>query len=181
MSAQDELYGLLAEFATPDEVKRAAASAFASGYRRMDAYTPFPVEGLDEALRFRPRLLPYLVFSGGLGGAAAGYFMQYYASVHHYPLEVAGRPLHSWPAFIPLTFELSILGAALTALVVLILGNRLPQPHHPLFAIEAFERASQDRFFLCIEARDARFDRRKTRAFLEELRPAAIHEVRGPE
>ncbi len=176
-----ELYGLLAEFATAAEVKRAAAAAFDSGYRRMDAYAPFAVEGLDDALHFRPRLLPYLAFAGGAGGAAAGYFMQYYASVHHYPLEVAGRPLHSWPSFIPITFELAVLGAALTALVALFVGNRLPQPHHPLFAVAAFERASQDRFFLCIEAGDAHFDPGRTRAFLEALGPAAIHEVKGRE
>lgn len=179
MTAPDNLYGLLAEFTTAEQVRRAASLAFMKGYRQMDAYTPFPVEGLDEALRFRPSVLPYLVFAGGLGGGLTGYFMQYYSSVYHYPLAVAGRPLHSWPAFIPLSFELTILGAALTALLVLIIGNRLPQPYHPLFNIEQFERASQDRFFLCIEARDSLFDRDGTRAFLEELGPAAVYHVQG--
>jgi hypothetical protein len=170
-------YGLLAEFATAAEVTAAAQSAYSQGYRCMDAYTPFPVEGLDAALGFRPRLLPYLAFLGGLGGACMGYFMQYFTSVHHYPLIVAGRPFHSWPSFVPLTFELAILGAALMTLLALMIGNRLPEPHHPLFNIEAFERASQDRFFLCIEARDRRFDVQQTRHHLEALHPAAIYEV----
>lgn len=178
MKPPHELYGLLAEFTTAEEVRRAATLAFAKGYRQLDAYTPFPVDGLDEALRFRPKVLPYLVFMGGLGGGLLGYFMQYYSSLYHYPLEVAGRPLHSWPAFIPLSFELTILGAALTALAVLLIGSRLPQPYHPLFNVEQFERASQDRFFLCIEARDLQFDPERTRLFLAELSPFAVYEVK---
>ena len=175
--ANESPYGLMAEFTSAAQLLTATQAAARLGYRQLDAYSPQPVEGLDEALSFRPRFLPWLVFLGGISGGAGAYFMQYYASVHDYPLLVAGRPLHSWPAFIPITFELTILAAALTALLVLLIGSRLPQPYHPVFNVEQFARASQDRFFLCIEASDPHFELGETRQFLESLAPVAVHQV----
>lgn len=167
-------YGLLAEFADVDALLRAAESARAAGYRRLDAYTPFPVEGLSEALGMRHTRLPWIVLGGGVVGALAGYGLQYWVSAIEYPLNVGGRPLHSWPAFIPVTFELTILVAALAAVLGMLALNGLPMPHHPLFGVEAFSLASRDRFFLCIEARDPRFDAERTRSFLESLSPAGV-------
>jgi hypothetical protein len=179
MNGADSRYGLLAEFERAEQLLHATEQAVQAGYRRLDAYSPQPVEGLDEALRFRPRYLQWVIFLLGLGGGAGAYFMQYYACVVDYPLLVAGRPLHSWPAFIPITFELTILAAALTAAFGMLAANRLPMPYHPVFHVESFARASQDRFFLCIECSDPRFDAVGTRRFLESLAPLAVHEVAG--
>lgn len=171
------LYGLMAEFETAKALVEAATRARLAGYRRMDAYTPIPIEELNEALDLRRTRLPLIVLLGGLAGGLAGYGLQYWSQVIEYPLNVGGRPFHSWPHFIPVTFETTVLGAALAAFVGLWVLNGLPQPYHPVFNVPAFARASTDRFFLVIEAADPRFDREKTRRFLEDLRPAGVYDV----
>jgi len=171
------LYGLMAEFESPKALVAAAESARLAGYRKMDAYTPIPIEELSEALGQRPTRLPILVFLGGLAGGVGGYALQYWSQVIAYPMNVGGRPFHSWPHFIPVTFETTVLGAALTAFLGMWALNRLPQPYHPVFNVPAFGRASTDRFFLCIEAGDPRFDRQETWKFLEGLRPVGVSEV----
>jgi len=172
-----DIYGLLAEFGSPNELLQAAQETKRRGYRRVDAYSPFPIEGLAESLGMHRTRLPFLVLLGGIIGGLSGYGMQYYASVFSYPLNVGGRPLHSWPAFVPVTFELTILGAALTAVIGMLMLNGLPRPYHPLFGIDAFARATQDRFFLCIEAVDPLFDRSATREFLQSLTVCPVTEV----
>ena len=173
---KDWAYGLVAEFATDAELMRAAEKAYERGYRKMDGYTPFPIEGLAEALGKKNRI-PFLVLIGGILGGGSAYFMEWFANVISYPINVGGRPLHSWPAFIPITFELTVLGAALTAFFGSLALSGLPRPYHPMFNLPEFERASQDRFFLCIEAADARFDAKETRAFLESLEPLMVAAV----
>jgi hypothetical protein len=177
MTRRPPIYGLLAEFDNPTDLLRAAEAARRAGYRKMDAYSPFPVEGLAEALGFHRTGLPMVIFLGGLAGCVGGFFMQYYASVIGYPLNVGGRPLNSWPAFLPVTFELTVLIAALAAVLGLLALNGLPMPYHPLFNVPRFALASRDRFFLCIEARDSRFDRTATRQFLSDLHPREVSEV----
>ena len=164
------LHGLMAEFETPTALVAAAEQARLQGYRHMDAYTPIPIEELNEALGLRRTRLPRLVLAGGILGGLAGYGLQYWSLTIAYPLNVGGRPLHSWPYFIPITFETTVLGAALAAFVGMWARNRLPQPYHPVFNAPAFARASLDRFFLCIEATDPRFDRHATGKFLDSLR-----------
>ncbi len=171
------LYGLLAEFDTPDDLVAAAERAHADGYRRLDAYTPFPVHGLAEAIGFRTNRLPLLVLIGGILGAGFGFFSQYWAAVFDYPINVGGRPLNSWPAFIPITFEVTILLAALTAVLGMLALNGLPQPYHPVFNAPRFALATRDRFFLCIEAADPRFDPQATRKFLEDLGAKEVTDV----
>lgn len=171
------LYGLMAEFETARGLVEAATRARLAGYRKMDAYTPIPVEELNEALDLRRTRLPLIVLLGGIAGGLAGYGLQYWSQVIEYPMNVGGRPFHSWPHFIPVTFETTVLGAALAAFVGLWALNGLPQPYHPVFNVPAFARASTDRFFLVIEAADPRFDREKTRRFLEDLRPAGVYDV----
>lgn len=170
------LYGMMAEFSTHEELVRAAEKAHASGFRKMDAFAPFPIEGLAEALGRKTRL-PLAVLIGGIIGGVGAYFMQWDANVISYPLNVGGRPLNSWPAFVPITFELTVLAAALTAFFVSLGRNGLPRPHHPVFNVAEFERASQDRFFLCIEAEDRQFHAEQTREFLQSLNPLTIAEV----
>jgi hypothetical protein len=169
-------YGLLAEFSTHEQLMRAAEQAYAAGFRSMDGYAPFAVEGLAEALGKKNRL-PLLVLIGGIIGGVGGYFMEWYANAISYPINVGGRPIHSWPAFIPITFELTILCAGLTAFVGSLALNGLPRFYHPLFHVPEFDRASQDRFFLCIKSRDRKFRSKETRAFLEGLEPLSITEV----
>jgi hypothetical protein len=162
---------MMAEFATPDELLRAAQAAYDGGYRKMDAYAPLPIHGLAEALGFRKTRLPLLVLGGGVLGAAGGYVLCYFMTAIAYLHNVGGRPVHSWPSYIPVTFETGVLMASLSAVVGMIAMNGLPRPYHPVFNAPGFERASIDRFFLCIEAEDPKFDRDRTRAFLDNLDP----------
>jgi hypothetical protein len=177
MAPEEPLYGVLAEFAEPAELVKATRAAREAGYTRMDAYTPFPVEGLAEALGFRRTRVPLLVFLGGLFGCVSGYLMQYWCAGVGYPLDIGGRPYNSWPAFIPVTFEMTILCAALTAVVGMLFLNGLPMPYHPTFNVPRFALASRDRFFLCIEARDPKFNREQTRQFLSGLHPRELSDV----
>ncbi|MGH9324199.1 MAG: DUF3341 domain-containing protein [Vicinamibacteria bacterium] len=177
MTAKEPIYGILAEFEEKSSLLEAARRAYEEGYRRMDAYSPFPIEGLAELLGHRRSFLPWLVLGGGISGGVLGYALQYYLSALHYPLNVGGRPLHSWPAFIPVTFELTILGGALTAVFGMLALNRLPTPYHPLFAVAGFELATSSRFFLCIEASDPSFDPERTLEFLRGLGPRRAVEV----
>jgi hypothetical protein len=171
------IYGLLAEFEGPNALVAAAQRTREEGYRRIDAYSPFPIEELAEALGLRPTRLPLLVLFGGLVGGIGAYFMLYYSAAIDYPLNVGGRPFHSWPMFIPITFEVTILVAALTAVLGMLALNGLPMPYHPVFNVQRFALATRDRFFLCIEATDAKFDREATWKFLEGLHPRNISEV----
>jgi hypothetical protein len=171
------LYGLIAEFDDPTSLVAATERAHAEGYRRMDAYSPFPIEELHEALGARHTRLPLLVLLGGLCGCIGGYTLEYWSSVVAYPLNIGGKPLHSWPAFIPVTFECTILVAALSAVLGMLALNGLPMPYHPVFNVPRFALASRNRFFLCIEARDARFDPEQTRSFLETLGPREVSTV----
>jgi len=168
------IYGVMAEFDNPTGLVAAARRAYEEGYRKMDAYTPFPVEGLAEAIGFHRNRLPLIVFIGGLIGCLGGYFLQYWISVIAYPLNVGGRPYHSWPAFIPVTFEMTILVAALSAVLGMLALNGLPMPYHPVFNAPGFALATRDRFFLCIEARDPKFDREATRKFMKSLEPREV-------
>lgn len=170
------LYGLLAEFQQPEEILSAAGTVRAAGYRHVSGYTPFPVEGLFELLEFKSSKLPAITFCGGLIGGVLGYGMQYYASVWSYPLNIGGRPLHSWPSFLPITFELTVLGAAFAAFFGMLALNGLPHPYHPLFNVQEFKLASRNRFFLCVRSGDPMFDPVTTKAFLEAL-PAKVYEV----
>ena len=171
------LYGLMAEFDSPTALVAAANEARLAGYRNMDAYSPIPLHELDEALGLQRTRLPRLVLIGGILGGLGGYGLQYWTQAMAYPLNIGGRPLHSWPQFIPVTFETTVLGAALTCFVGMWALNRLPMPYHPVFNVPAFARASTDRFFLCIEVTDARFDLDGTRRFLEGLHPVGVSEV----
>ncbi|HSK10417.1 MAG TPA: DUF3341 domain-containing protein [Vicinamibacterales bacterium] len=171
------LYGLMAEFDSPDTLVAAGRGAFEEGYRKLDAYTPFPIEELHEVLGFHHTHVPLVVLIGGIVGGLTGYGLQYWASAIAYPLNVGGRPYHSWPAFVPVTFEMTVLFAALSAVFGMLALNRLPMPYHPVFNAPRFALASRDRFFLAIEARDPRFDLAATRRFLESFNPREVTEV----
>lgn len=177
MATTSTLYGLAAEFKDQADIVLAAERAREEGYQRMDAYTPFPVHGLAEALKFEDSRVPWSIFLAGLTGAAGGYALQWWINVFAYPMNVGGRPYHSWPSFIPVTFECTILFAAFAAVLSALGLSGLPRPYHSIFNTPHFERASQYHFFLCIEADDPKFDRTKTRDFLETLKPIAVSEV----
>ena len=178
MTARPPIYGLMAEFVDPDDLVEAAGRAHAEGYRQMDAYTPFPVHGLAEALGVRHTVrLPVLVLIGGILGGAGGFALQYWISVIDYPLNIGGRPYNSWPAFIPVTFETTILLAAFAAVFGMLALNGLPQPYHPVFNVPRFELASRSHFFLCIEAADPKFDPEETLRFLERLSGREVADV----
>jgi hypothetical protein len=163
------VYGLIAEFEDPTALVAAAQRARLEGYRRMDAYSPFPIEELHEALGLAHTRLPLIVLIGGIVGGVGAYALQYWISAVAYPLNVGGRPLHSWPAFIPVAFECTILVAALSAVLGMLALNGLPMPYHPVFNVSRFALASRNRFFLCIESRDPKFDLDRTHRFLETL------------
>ena len=168
---------MMAEFLTPSELLAAVRKVRSEGYRRFDAFTPFPIEELAEEIGYHRNELPFLVLIGGVVGCIAGFALQYYLSVISLPVNVGGRPLNSWPSFIPVTFEMTILCAALTAVLGMLALNGLPKPYHPVFNVPRFALASRNRFFLCIEARDPRFDREATRRFLEGLNAHEVSEV----
>lgn len=170
------MFGLMAEFETADQLLEATVKTTAAGYRKVEAYSPFPIEGLADALSFRTRL-PLVVLIAGIVGCLGGFFMQYWMMAVDYPINVGGRPLNSWPAFIPVTFELTILIAGLTAVIAMIVANGLPMPYHAVFNVPRFELASNDRFFLSIEARDPRFQLNGTRTFLEGLGAKGVYEI----
>jgi hypothetical protein len=177
MNTKPSLYGLVAEFADPLALVAATQAAHDEGFRRIEAYTPFPIEELAEIIGFTKTRVPLVVLIGAIVGCIGGFFMQYYACVISYPLNVGGRPFNSWPAFIPITFELTILCASLAAVFGMLGLNRLPMPYHPLFHVPEFARASQDRFFLCIEASDPKFELESTREFLESVGARSVKEV----
>jgi hypothetical protein len=177
MPVSGRLYGLLAEFDNPTALVYAVRRAREDGYRRLDAFTPYPIEELTEALEFRRTRIPLVIFIGGVTGCVGGYLLQYFCAAWDYPINVGGRPLNSWPAFIPVMFELTVLIAALAAVFGLLGLCGLPRPHHPLFNVDRFALASRDRFFLCIEARDEHFDQAATKEFLAGLHPREVTEV----
>ncbi len=177
MNSNDRIYGLLAEFDDADSLVWATRRTREAGYRKIDAYAPFPVDGLSEALGLERSVISLFVLLGGIVGGIAGFGLQYYVAVIATPINVGGKPLNSWPSFIPVTFELTILGAALAGVIGLFLLNGLPMPYHPVFNIASFSRASEDGFFLCIEAADPKFDRQKTREFLQHLQPREVYDV----
>jgi len=174
------VYGLVGEFDTPEQLMSAARKVREAGYHRIDAYVPFPVEGLSDALGLgrRQDLVPLLTLIGGLGGGLTGFFFQLWVSMSAYPLNIGGRPLNSWPAFIPVTFELTVLGASTFAVFGMLALNKLPQPHHPLFNIQRFKRASVDKFFLCVEAHDPKFHLVETARLLQSVNAQHVTEVR---
>ncbi len=177
MRPRPPIFGLLAEFDDANALVAATRQAHAKGFRRMDAYAPFPIEELSDAMGFRKTRLPLLVLIGGIVGGLTGFGMQYYSAVLSYPINVGGRPLNSWPSFIVITFELTILGAALTAVFGMLILNGLPMPYHPVFNVPRFALATRDRFFLCLEAGDPLFDRAGSREFLLSLQPREVTEV----
>jgi len=171
------LYGLVAEFDDPQDLLRAVEATREAGFRKMEAYTPFPIHGMAEALDFEDFRVPWLIFLAGCAGAVTGLALETYTSVIDYPWNVGGKPFFSWPQFIPVIFELTILFAAGAAVLGMLGLNGLPRLHHPIFNAPRFDRASQDRFFLCIEARDGMFDRERTEDFLLNLGPQRVSEV----
>jgi Alternative complex III, ActD subunit len=172
-----DIYGLMAEFDDANSLVEAARNAYEEGYRKMDAYSPFPIEALSEAIGFHKNRLPLLVLLGGIFGCVGGYALCYWVSVIDYPIVVGGKPYHSWPSFIPVTFETTVLVAALTAVLGMLALNGLPEPYHPVFNVQRFALASRDRFFLCIESTDPKFDRETTWRFLDQQQPRFVSEV----
>lgn len=177
MSRRGDFHGFLAEFGDGESLLAVVRHLREEGFRRMDAFTPFPVEGLAEELGFRKTGLPRIVFAGGVLGAVGGYLMQYWLNVRDYPINVGGRPLHSAPMFLVVAFELTILVAALAAVLGMLALNRLPMPYHPVFNVPAFALASTDRFFLVVEAADPRFDRDRLRRVLLDLSAKGVWDV----
>jgi hypothetical protein len=177
MKPRTPIFGILAEFQTAEEILRATRRAREAGYKAMDAYTPYPVEGLATELGLPRTHIPFVVLMAAIVGATVGFMMQYHTMAVDYPFNVGGRPHNSWPVFIPIAFEVMVLVSGFAALVGMLFLNGLPQPYHPLFNVPRFARASQDRFFLCIEATDPSFDRQGTKDFLTTLHPAEIAEV----
>ena len=176
METKPPLYGLMAEFDNPTHLVAATRQAYDEGYRRINAYSPYPIEELSEALHFKTRL-PLITLIGGILGCLGGYLMQYYTAVIDYPLNVGGRPYHSWPSFIPITFETTVLGAAFATVFGMLALNKLPQPYHPVFNAPRFELATRDRFFLVIEAIDPKFDHDRTTQFIKSLEPREVIDV----
>ncbi len=171
------IFGLMAEFHEPEELIEAAYRTREAGYEKIDAYTPYPIEELSEAIGHHHSKLPLIVLIGGIVGALTGYMLQYWASVIEYPMNIGGRPFHSWVAFIIPTFETTILFAAFSAVLGMFFLNGLPEPYHPVFNVPRFALASRDRYFLLIDARDPLFDREGTRRFLSDMNPTEVNEV----
>lgn len=174
-----DIYGMMAEFKTPEQLVAATHAAKHAGYSKMDAFSPFPIEEVIEEVAPGDTGIPRLVLIAGLMGASGGFILQYIGNIIDYPYNIGGRPLDvtNWPSMIPITFELGILLAAFTAAISMVVLNGLPSPYHPVFNVPRFERASQDAFFLCIEATDPLFDRAQTSAFLRSLGPLQVSEV----
>jgi len=171
------IYGIMAEFDSPSDLVAAARRTYEAGYQKIDAYSPFPIEELPEAIGFHHNAVPLVVLIGGLVGCLSGYALQYWVSVITYPINVGGRPFHSWPAFIVVTFEMTILFAGLAAVLGMLALNGLPMPYHPVFNVPRFAFATKDRFFLMVFSTDPKFNRVETRRFLEALGPRSISEV----
>ena len=171
------IYGVMAEFDTPSELVKAAKAAYDAGYRKMDTYTPYPLEEAAEAIGVHHNRVSLIVLIGAMLGMVGGYSLEYWVSAVSYPINVGGKPFHSWPAFIPVTFECAVLGAALSAVFGMLALNGLPQPYHPVFNNPGFVRASRDKFFLCIESQDPKFKLDETKRFLQGFRPFEITEV----
>ncbi len=178
---RSQLHGVMGEFETPEQLLAAAKRVREAGYKHVDAYTPFPIEGLAHAIGFRWTAVPLITLLGGVGGGLTGFGLQYWCSAIAYPLDIGGRPLNSWPAFIPVTFELTVLGASIFAVVGMFALNKLPQPYHPVFNVERFAHGSTDRFFLVIEARDPKFNLAESSRFLQELSARYVAEVKDEE
>ena len=174
---QPVLHGVVAEFTTPDGLVIACRKAHAAGYRRMDAYTPYPMEEAADAIGFEKTQVPLVTLMGGILGGLSGFLMQYWIHVYAFPLNIGGRPLNSWPSFIIITFEMTILFAGISAVVGMLTLNGLPQPYHPIFNHPRFCAASRDRFFLCIEAADPKFDLVQTTMFLQATDAVDVAEV----
>ena len=173
----DRPFGVLAEFEQVEQLVEAARHTYAAGYRQFECYSPLPIEGLPEAMGVGATGIPLLTLVGGLLGAAAGYGLQFWVSVDAYPVNIGGRPLHSWPLFIPVTFECTILVAALFAVLGMLALNGLPRPYHPLFDVPEFSRATQDRFFICILARDPKFEPVHVHQVLSDVHPVKVTDV----
>lgn len=173
-----ELYGLLAKFNTQEELMVASDRTFSEGYRKFDAYSPYPVEDLAKAMHLKSSPLPFVILAGGIAGGVGGFLLMSYSTVIDYPLNIGGRPLFSWPAYIPITFELTVLFAAVAGILGLFFFTRFPQPYHPVFNSEDFnEHGAQDAFYLSIEASDPKFDLERTRSFLQNLGSALVSEI----
>ncbi len=171
------LYGLMAEFENSTDLVRATKAAYAAGYRKMDAYSPFPIEEASEALGFHKTRVPLVVLIGGLLGGMGMFGLEYWINCISYPLNIGGRPWDSWPAFIVPTFEMTVLFGGLAGVFGMFALNGLPMPHHPVFNVDKFSRVTRDRFFLCVEAADPQFDLIQTQEFMESLHPLSIAEV----
>ena len=171
------LYGIMAEFDNPSDLVSAARRTFAAGYRRINGYSPYPIEELSEAIGFTKTSLPLIVFIGGLIGGLGGFFMQYWMEVIDYPLNVGGKPFNSWPAFIPITFECTVLVAAFSAVLGMLILNKLPQPYHPVFNAPNFALATRDKFFLVIEANDPKFKHGEATEFMKTLGALGVNDV----
>jgi hypothetical protein len=180
MSAHDDkvIYGAIAQFDAPDALLAAAKKVSEAGYRHTEAYSSFPVHGVHEALRARKSRLAAAVLLGGIAGLIGGFMLQVWVSMTAYPHITSGKPYFSWPSFVPVIFECTILGAALTAFLGMIIRNGLPRPHHPVFDASTFDDATTDGFFICIEATDPRFDAERSLSFLQELNPVHSEVVR---
>jgi hypothetical protein len=176
-ASESSLYGLMAEFEDAGDLVAAAGAVRRAGYLHYDAYTPAPIEALQEAMDLHQTEVPLCTLIGGITGGSVAFWLEYWISKVNFPINVGGRPLNSWPAFIPVTFELTILFAALTAAFGMFALNGLPRLYHPVFNVPRFDRVTSDGFFLCIEAKDAKFDRVGTRTFLESLRPREVTDV----
>lgn len=172
-----KLYGVMAQFDNPSALVAAARETYAAGYRQINGYSPFPIEELSDAIGFKRTTLPLIVLAGGIIGAVGGFFMQYWMEVIDYPINVGGKPFNSWPAFIPITFECTVLCAAFAAVFGMLALNKLPQPYHPVFNAPNFALATRDSFFLVIESKDPKFDRDEAMRFLRTLEARDVCDV----